>query len=337
MLVIGLASLVGASATALGEEPYKGKTLRFIVAFSPGGGFDLYTRAIARHISKHLPGHPTTMVQNMTGAGGIISANYMYKKAKPDGLTIGNFIGGLVMQQILSKKGIQFDSRKFKWIGVPVVDHLVCALTEESGIKNMKDWFASKNPVKIGGTGPGGAPSDMPRVLRAALGLPTKVIDRYRGTAKIREAAEAGEIDGGCFSWQSVKVTWRKMVESGGVRIVLQASAKKHPELMDVDNAIDYAKTAKARELIKYGIHDPAVITRFYSLPPGTPKKRVKLVRKAFMATMKDPEFLNETSKAGLEIDPLSGERVEEIVAGLFKLDPAILARLKEILVPRGK
>ncbi len=324
------------STTALGEEPYKGKTLRFIVAFSPGGGFDLYTRAIARHISKHLPGHPTTMVQNMTGGGGIRSANYMYKKAKPDGLTIGNFIGGLVMQQILGKKGIQFDGRKFKWIGVPVVDHMVCALTKESGIKNIKDWLASKKPVKVGGI-PGSAPSNMPRVLRAALGLPTKVMDGYRGTANIRLAAEAGEIDGGCWSWQSVKVTWRKMVESGGVRIVLQASAKKHPELMDVDNAIDYAKTAKARELIKYGIHDPAVITRFYSLPPGTPEKRVKLIRKAFMATMKDPEFLNETSKAGLEIDPVSGERVEEIVAGLFKLDPAILAKLEKIIVPRDK
>ncbi|MFQ5853588.1 MAG: Bug family tripartite tricarboxylate transporter substrate binding protein, partial [Candidatus Binatia bacterium] len=276
--VIGLALLLGAITPSSAKEPFKGKNLRFIVAYSPGGGFDTYTRAIARHISKHIPGHPTTLVQNMTGAGGFIAANYMYNKAKPDGLTIGNFIGGLVQQQILGNKGVKFDGRKFEWIGVPVVDHPVCALTKASGVKNIKDWQALKKPLKIGGIGPGGTVSDMPRILGAALGLPVKVIDGYRGTAKVRLAAEAGEIAGGCWAWQSVKVTWRRMVQSGGVRIVLQAMDKKHPELRDVDNAIDFAKTDEARALIKYGIHDTAIITRFYSLPPRTPKKTVNLL-----------------------------------------------------------
>ncbi|MFQ5815939.1 MAG: Bug family tripartite tricarboxylate transporter substrate binding protein [Candidatus Hydrothermarchaeaceae archaeon] len=334
-LIIGIALLVSASTTAWGEEPYKGKTLRFIVAYSPGGGFDTYTRAIARHISKHIPGHPTTIVQNMTGAGGFIAANYMYNKAKPDGLTIGNFIGGLVQQQILGNKGVKFDGRKFEWIGVPVVDHPVCGLTKVTGIKNIKDWQAAKRPIKVGGIGPGGTVSDVPRVLAAALGLPVKVIDGYRGTAKVRLAAEAGELAGGCWAWQSMKVTWRRMVESGGVRIVLQAMDKKHPELGNVDNAIDFAKTDEARALLKYGIHDTATITRFYSLPPRTPKKIVKLLRKAFMDTMRDPKFLSEAKKSKLEINPVTGERVEKIVQGMFKLDAKMVSRLKEILVPK--
>ncbi len=335
ILVIGTALLVAASTTAWGEEFYKGKTLRFIVAYSPGGGFDTYTRAIARHISKHIPGHPTAIVQNMTGAGGFIAANYMYNKAKPDGLTIGNFIGGLVQQQILGNKGVKFDGRNFEWIGVPVIDHQVCGLTKVTGIKNIKDWQAAKKPIKVGGIGPGGSVSDVPRVLAAALGLPLRVIDGYGGTAKVRLAAEAGELAGGCWAWQSMKVTWRRMVESGGVRIVLQAADKKHPELGKVDNAIDFAKTDEARALLKYGIHDSATITRFYSLPPRTPKKTVKLLRKAFMDTMKDPEFLSQAKRSKLEITPVTGERVEKIVQGMFKLDKKMISRLKEILVPK--
>ncbi len=335
ILVIGIALNFAASTTAWGEEFYKGKTLRFIVAFSPGGGFDTYTRLIARHFSKYIPGHPTVVVQNMTGAGGIIAANYLYNKAKPDGLSIGNWIGGLVQQQILGNKGVKFDGRNFEWLGVPVVDHPVCGLTKATGIKNIKDWLAVKKPIKMGGIGPGGTVSDVPRVLAAALGLPLRVIDGYGGTAKVRLAAESGELAGGCWAWQSMKVTWRRMVESGGVNIVLQAMDKKHPELGNVDNAIDFAKTDEARALLKYGIHDTATITRFYSLPPRTPKKTVKLLRKAFMDTLKDPKLLSEAKKSKLEIAPVTGERVEKIVQGMFKLDKKMVARLKEILVPK--
>jgi tripartite-type tricarboxylate transporter receptor subunit TctC len=334
-LLIGIALLAAASTTALGAESYEGKNLRFIVAFSPGGGFDTYTRAIARHFSKHIPGRPTVIVQNMTGAGGFIAANYLYNRAKPDGLTIGNFIGGLVQQQILGNKGVKFDGRKFEYIGVPVVDHPVCGITKVTGINNIKDWKAKKKPIKLGGIGPGGTVSDVPRVLGAALGLPVRVIDGYGGTAKLRLAAEAGEIAGGCWAWQSMKVTWKRMVESGGVKIVLQAMDKKHPELRDVDNAFDFAKTDEARTLIKNGIIDTAYITRFYSLPPRTPKKTVNLLRKAFMATMRDPEFLSDAKRSKLEIDPATGEKVAKIVQGMFKMDAAMVSKLKEILVPK--
>jgi putative tricarboxylic transport membrane protein len=172
---------------------YRGKTIRLIVAFSAGGGYDAYSRTIGRHLGKHIPGNPTVVVENMTGAGGIIHANFMYQ-AKPDGLIIGNNAGGLILQQIMGAKGIEFDGKKFEFLGAPGSDHHVCTLSKASGITSMEKWFASKDPIKFGGVGPGGGASDNPRVLQAALGLPIKVIDGYKGTADIRLAAESGEL-----------------------------------------------------------------------------------------------------------------------------------------------
>ncbi len=333
-LIIGIAFVLSASPAASAEDFYKGKTIRFIVGFSAGGGFDAYARLIARHIGRHVPGNPRTLVQNMPGAGSLVSANYIYNKTKPDGLTIGNWAGGLVMAQAMGRKGIKFDARKFNWIGVPVKDSRVCALTKASGINSVGEWFGTKRPVKLGGNAPGSGLSDVPRILKAALGLPIQVVEGYRGTSKIRLAAESGEIDGGCWAWESVKVTWRRPLESGKVKVLLQALPKKHPELQDVPNAVELAKSDEARELIKVGIQNPAAIIRSYSLPPGTPKKRVAILRKAFMATMKDPKFLVEAKKSKLAINPESGEQVERIVNGFFAVEAGFSSRLKKILYP---
>jgi tripartite-type tricarboxylate transporter receptor subunit TctC len=334
-LVICLALVVGVSTAAFGDDFYRGKTIRLIVGFSPGGGFDTYTRLIARHLGKHVPGNPTTLVQNMTGAGSLIAANYMYNRAKPDGLTIANFHGSLALQQVLGGKGIQFDIRKFDWLGVPVKGSSACALTTASGITSMNKWFAAKEPVKLGGTAPGGTTSDIPRILKAALGLPIKLVEGYGGTAKIRLAAEGGEVAGGCWQWESIKATWRKGLESGEVKVVLQALPKKHPELPDVSNAIDYAKSDDARLLIKLGIHDPSAITRYYSLPPGVPRDRVIVLQKAFMETLRDPKLLEEAKRSNLDLDPLTGQQVKEIIDGMLGLKPDVVAKLKEVLVPK--
>ncbi|HWP60066.1 MAG TPA: tripartite tricarboxylate transporter substrate-binding protein [Candidatus Acidoferrales bacterium] len=331
------ALLGGAWATEVSaQEPfYKGKTLRLVVAFSPGGGFDTYSRAIGRHLGKHIPGNPTVVVENMTGAGGIIQANFMYQKAKPDGLVIGNNIGGLVLQQIMGAKGIEFDARRFEYLGAPAADHPVCALTKASGITTLDKWFGATAPVKLGGVGPGGTASDVARTLQAALKLPIQVVDGYKGTSDIRLAAESGELAGGCWAWESIKTTWRKGLESGDVSIAVQVMPKKHSELAHVPLAIDYAKTEDARNLLKYAVHDTATITRLYFAPPGTPKERVGLLRQAFVATYRDPEFLAEARKANLDVEPVAAEEMERIINGLFQLDARQVARLKEVLVPK--
>jgi tripartite-type tricarboxylate transporter receptor subunit TctC len=175
----------------------------------------------------------------MTGAGGIIHANYMFKQAKPDGLTIGNNSGGLFLQHVMGAKGIEFDGKNFEYIGAPAVDHLTCAISKASGITSLDKWIASKEAVRFGGVGPGGFASDLPRVLHASLGLPVRVIDGYKGTADIRLATESGELAGSCLSWDSYKTTWRKAIESGEVNVVIQVMPKKHPELAQVPLAMD--------------------------------------------------------------------------------------------------
>jgi tripartite-type tricarboxylate transporter receptor subunit TctC len=313
---------------------YKGKTIRLIVAFSAGGGYDTYSRTIARHLGKYIPGNPTVVVDNMTGAGGFIHANYMFKQAKPDGLTIGNNSGGLFLQQVMGAKGIEFDGNKFEYIGAPAVDHLTCAISKASGVTSLDKWFAAKEPVRFGGVGPGGFASDLPRVLQAALGLPVKVIDGYKGTSDIRLATESGELAGSCLSWDSYKTTWRKQIESGEVNIIIQAMPKKHPELAQVPLAMDYAKTDEAKKLIQHGAHDLAYSARPYFLAPGTPKARLQVLRKAFADALKDPELLAEAKKASFGIDYVSGEDLESIVHGLYKIEPSFAAKMKQILVP---
>ncbi|MBI2359255.1 MAG: hypothetical protein HYV04_10185 [Deltaproteobacteria bacterium] len=243
--LVGLFALLGNLNLALGQEFYKDKTIRIIVGFAAGGGFDTYARIIS-----------------------------------------------------------------------------------------LEKWFAAKEPVKIGGEAPGANDSDTPRILKVALGLPIQLIEGYKGTSQIRLAAEAGEIAGGCWTWESIKVTWRKGLESKNVNVVLQLNPKRHPDLANVPNAIEYAKTDEGRMLLEAAVHNPGAILRVYASPPGTPKDRMDLLRRGFAATMKDPGFLAETNKAGLSVNPLSGAEVEKIVGSFFKLQSAQIGRLKEVLQP---
>ncbi len=325
--------LLAGPVHATSHDFYAGKTVRIVVGFSAGGGFDAYARAISRHMSRHIPGNPTIIVENMAGAGSLISANHVYKVAKPDGLTLGHFHGGVLLSQILGRPGIEFDARRFEYIGVPVKDDPVCATTKASGITSVEKWMASKTPIKFGATGPGVVGYDNPKILEAALGLPIQLISGYKWTADVRLAVEGGEVAGACLGWDSLKTTWARALESGEVVVVIQNIPKRHPELPSVPTAIELAKTDEAKKLIDSGMQVPAITNRPYVAPPGTPKERVQLLRKAFADTMKDPEFLADAKKSKLEIDPLSGEEVENLVTGrLFKVEPSVLARLKEIL-----
>lgn len=328
LIALAMAAQKAQSASSF----YEGKTIRLIVGASAGGGYDTYSRVIARHLGKHIAGNPTLVVENMPGAGTLISANYVYKVAKPDGLTIGHFIGGLILQQLLGKPGIEFDGRRFEYIGVPAQDSTVMGIASASGVTSPEQWMTSKTIIKFGGVGPGSAADDITRLAHATIGLPIQLVSGYKGTAEIRLAFNSGEIGGLSNSWESFKATWPKELESGTLRIILQAVAKRHPDLPNVPLVVDYAKTDEARRLIQVGIHDYAVTARPYVFPPGTPKERVQILRQAFMATMRDPEFLAEANKSKLDINPLPGESVEKTVAGIFQLDARLVAKLKEIL-----
>ncbi|TMA86694.1 MAG: hypothetical protein E6J74_31245 [Deltaproteobacteria bacterium] len=314
------------------ENFYKGKTIRLIVGLAPGGGFDAYSRVIARHIGKHIPGNPTTVVDNMPGAASLLAANYVYKAAKPDGLTIGNFVGGLSFQQILGLPGVEFDAPKFEFLGVPAQDNFMIGVAKSTGITSIEQWKASGTVIKIGGVAPGGGTDDIPKVLKATLGLPLQLVSGYKGTGPVRLAFNAGEVQGACNSWESFKSTWRTEMDRGEVVLLVQANLKPHPEVPNVPWAVDLAKTEDAKKMILTSARVNGVLNRFYVLPPGTPKDRVRLLRKAFMDTLKDPEFLADTQKAKLDLDPIDGTEIEKQVRELFKLEPTLVAKMKEIL-----
>ena len=316
-------------------EFYQGKTIRVIVGGSAGGGFDIYTRAMARHMGKHIPGNPTLIVENMTGAGTLIAAKYLHSSAKPDGLSFGIFNGALILSGALGNKSIDFDMRELEYLGVPVQDSTVCALRKESGVTNMEQWFATKTPIKLGGLSPGNSTSDVARVLSASLNLPIQLVEGYKGTNEIRLAADAGELHGACWAWETLKVAWANAIPAGEVNVLLQVTAKKIPELTTVPMALDLAKTEEARLLLKAGAIDPAAIVRVYVTTPRTPKDRLQILRTAFARTLTDPEFAAEAKKATLDFNPLNGDEVKKIVDDLFKLSPAVKNQLASTLAAK--
>jgi tripartite-type tricarboxylate transporter receptor subunit TctC len=331
-VLLGLLLSSGAKHVLAQANFFEGKTIRFIVGFSAGGGYDTYTRLIARHMGKHIPGNPVFVVDNMAGAGSMISANYVYKAAKPDGLTIGHFIGGLFLQQLLGKPGIEFDSLKFEYIGVPAQDHFILGVAKSTGITDPEKWIASKQIVKFGGVATGSGTDDFPNILKATINLPIQMVSGYKGTADVRLAFNSGEVAGLSNSWESTKSTWKQELESGNLVPVLQTDSKPHPELTKVPLAISFAKTEEARRLIETVARVHGASVRPYVAPPGTPKDRIQLLRKAFVDTMKDPALLAEAKKANLDINPDDGAELEQNVRNIFKLDQGLIAKLKEIL-----
>jgi tripartite-type tricarboxylate transporter receptor subunit TctC len=318
------------------QEFYRDKTMSIVVGYSPGGSFDLYARVLGRYMGRYLPGNPKIIVENMTGAGGIIAANHLYNRVKPDGLTIGAWAAPLVLQHIMGNEAAQFDGRKFGYLGVPSPYDTVCTFNQQSGITKMDDWINAKRPMKISAIGPGTSTSDIPKLLKAALNLPMDVIDGYKGGAGARMAVESGEVDGYCGSWGTVETVWRAAFEAKKVHPVLQTTLVPNPKYKHIPVAITYAKTDEARELLR--VADSAHGSQFpFSVPPGMAKDRLETLQRAFMQAFKDSELIAEGKKSQLEIDPVDGPAVTKALTGLYDLKPATVARLKDILLARKR
>jgi tripartite-type tricarboxylate transporter receptor subunit TctC len=335
-VIAALIGLVLSQTTAKGttHEFYNGKAVRIVVGYAPGGGYDFYARVIARHMGKHIPGTPTFIVENMPGAGSLVSANYLYKLAKADGLTIGHFNGSLFQLQAMGQKEIEFDSTKFEYVGSVAKVETACGFSKASGIDSVEKWLAVKTAPRMGATAPGTGGHDVSRILNTTLGLPMQMVLGYKSTGDMRVAMERGELNGLCTGWESFKSLWKQSIDSGDLIMVLQALPQPHADLPKVPLGISFAKTAEARELIQVGIHNVTAISRPFILPPRTPKERVQLLRQAFTATMNDVEFRADAEKSNLDLSPLSGEELEKNIHALLKANPSLLAKLKQIVSP---
>ena len=331
------AVIVGIALTphiTLGAAPfYEDKTIRIMVGVSAGGGFDNEARILARHMPKYIPGKPTIIVENVTGAGGLICANQLYKLAAPDGLTLGHFNGGFLFAQVMEQPGIEFDARKFGYLGCVAMENAVLWVTKASGITSFEQFMASKTPIKLGGTGIGAyAPDAIIKIWKAVSGMPVHLVGPYKGGADIRLAAEGGELAGSVLSWDAMKSAWKKRFDSGEATVLLQAVSKPRPDLPNVPLDIRLAKTDEARQLIEVGIHLNNLFARPFVMGPDVPKDRADILRAAFDKTMKDKEFISECEKVKLAVDPVSGEELEKAVLGAFKTPSALVAKLKDIM-----
>jgi tripartite-type tricarboxylate transporter receptor subunit TctC len=311
------------SSVAFGDDFFKGKTLRLMVFGAAGGGYDTYTRMIARHITKYVPGNPSTIVENMEGAGGLVLANYLYKRAKPDGLTFGTFNNSLIVQHALGDPKIRLDFEKFGWIGAPSVGAPMCMVMGFTGLKTLDDVVKYNKPLKVGATRAGSTGYDLPLIMNKTLGTKFEVVPGYTGTATTRVALQRRELQAFCSQWESMRVTARSMLDAPGddklIPFIINERAWEDPEVKNLPTFKEAIKDPK-----KYAIYESWAFQmdfqRAFSAPPGTPKDRVEILRKAFLQTLKDPELLNEAKKSKLVITPVSGERVDKLVSDILNM-----------------
>ena len=328
--LIGLALLMGAIQKLHANEFYKGKTIRFVVGLAAGGGYDLSARTVGRHMGKHIPGNPTIIVENMTGAGSLIAAIYTYNSAKPDGLFVGIWNSGYVLRQALGDKAVRFDGRKFGWVGAPTKGTPSCSIMGHTGLKSLKDILAANRELKMGSTGPGSTYDDLPQLLNRTVGTKFKVISGYEGTSTILVAMRRKEVDGGCWGWESARTTARPMLEAKGDDKLIPFLIHRRepdPEVKDLPLIPEVIKGEDNLSAYRtwVGTYE---FQRPFSVPPGTPKERLQLLRKGFADTMKDPEFIAEAEKSKLDVTYVSGEEIDKHVDKVLSITP----KAKEML-----
>ena len=305
-------------------EFYRGKTVEIYVGYTVGGGYDLYARLLARHIGKHIPGNPTVIAKNMEGAASLRLANWLYQVAPKDGSVFGTIGRGTAFDPIFGQKGAQFDGTKFTWIGSANDEVSVCVAWYASGVTKFDDVLHKE--LTIGGTGPSDDTVQFPRVLNAVLGAKFNVVAGYPGGNDVILAMERGEVQGRCgWSWSSVKVTHKAWIDERKINVLIQLSLSKHRDITDVPLITDLATTSEQKQIIKL-IFARQVMGRPFLAPPGVPADRAEALRKAFMDTMNDKDFLADAEKSQFEITPVSGERVQQLVSDIYQT-PADIAR----------
>jgi tripartite-type tricarboxylate transporter receptor subunit TctC len=316
-----LASLSVAPAFAQADF-YKGKNIDVYIGTTVGGGYDAYGRLLARHLSKHIPGNPSVTPKNMEGAGGLRLANWIYNVAPKDGTAIGTYGRGIPFDPILGGKAAQFDATKFNWVGSMNDEVSVCAAWKDAGVTKFEEL--STKELIVGGTG-STADSDLfPKVINGVLGTKMRVISGYPGGNDITLAMQRGEVKGRCgWSWSSVKSGHSDWLKDKTLHILVQLSLEKHPDLPDVPLIMDFAKTEEQKQILRL-VFARQVMGRPFTAPPGVPADRVAILRKAFMDTMKDPEFMAEAEKGQIEITPVSGEAIQKLVADVYATPAAV-------------
>ena len=335
--VIALLAGVSVSLPTHAEDAasfFKGKTVTINIGSSPGGGLDTYGRLVARHFGKHIPGNPSVVPSNLPGAGGNIVASRIYNIAVKDGTQIGLPFPSTLVEPLLNEGGRkEYDPNKFNYIGSAHAETLVCLMRADAPVKTPQDLRTTE--VIIGATAPGSTTADFPAMTNGVLGTKMKIIPGYKGSRDVTLAMETGEVQGICgLGWSTVKVQYPDVLKGNMfARVFAQEDMEGHPELnkLGVPLMISLANSDEDRQAMQmfYGQNEFA---RPFILPPGVPAERVQVLRQAFAATMKDPELLAEAQKINIDVEPRTGEQVQDLVAKMYETPPNVIERVKKAL-----
>jgi tripartite-type tricarboxylate transporter receptor subunit TctC len=325
-----LAILAAAPAQAAGISSfYDGKTVNMYIGYSAGGGYDAYARLVARHMARHIPGAAEVVPNNMPGAGSLRMTNWLFNAAPKDGTAFGAPGRGVAFEPLLGD-GAQYDSTRFNWIGSANNEVSVCVAWHTTGIKTIED--ARQRELIVGGTGGAADTDQFPKVLNAVFGTKMRLVAGYPGGNDINMAMERGEVQGRCgWSWSSVVSTRANWLKENQINILVQLSMKKHPDLPNVPLVLDLARNQEETQMLRL-VFARQAMGRPFVAPPDVPADRVKILRDAFMATMKDKQFLAEAAKGQIEIDPVSGEEVQNIVREAYATPADLVKRVAAIV-----
>ncbi len=325
-VLVAVLAIGFAESSRAEDDFYKGKNINFIIGTAPGGGYDAYSRLIAHHIGKHLPGQPSVVPQNMPGAAGIRASNYLYNVAPKDGTVIGMVDQAVYLDQILGTAGLNVDASKFNWIGRILSNSAVLYARQGAEVKKIEDVFTHELIVSTSG-----AASRLNwTVLNNLLGTKFKIIPGYQGSNDSRMALARGEVDALSQPWPVLKVEGEQLLRDKQINLLLQTGADKNLELPQVPRMIDLAKNDEDRVLLTL-FSSPSTVGRSVVAPPGVPAERVEALREAFMAAIHDPALIEEVKRSKLELDPLDGAALQANIAGTGDVSPELIARARRV------
>jgi len=316
------------------ERFYAGRKLSVVIGHEAGTGFDLYGRALARHLGRFIPGNPTLVPENMPGAAGFSSANWLFNAAAKDGSVIAIFAHTAPFEPLIGKGAGRFDASRFAWIGN--LDAVVgtCGVWEHAGIAAFDELFTKEVLVGASGAGSAGPLSQFPTALRRLIGVKIKVIQGYRGSAEVRLALARGELQGICgLPLSTLKTEWRDDFVAGRFKVLLQLGRESSTELQDIPHVYDYSRTPEDRQVFDL-IFGLQAMGRPFAAPPGVPNDRIAALRTAFMAMANDPAFRAEAAKLQIDVSPTPGEAVQEFVTRMYGSPKAVIERAKEAISP---
>ncbi len=333
LIISAIAASLSMSAPNASAQPadqfFKGKNVTIAIGFSAGGTYDLFGRLVARHMGKHIPGNPTVIGQSMPGAGSFVAANWLYAVAPKDGTAMAIVSQTIAMEEALKNKGVRYKSAEFNWIGRATSNNEIQVFWHTS--KGTTVEGAKTEAVPVASTGPGSPSETYPKLLNALIGTKYKLIRGYTGSTAGLLAMERGEVDGALTSWNTMKTTRKAQLDEKKAFIAIQYLLKRSPDLPDVPAVIELATSDADRQLLTFAAAS-GDIGRAFIAPPGLAPQRVKILRDAFDATMKDPELLNEVNKAQLDFEPAPASELERLVKVTLATPPELIERMEKIL-----